>query len=799
MSWTGPAFRIIAVVAMGLAQLPGPSLVTGSQGLAPESLRCPGNLPPGAAGWEVFPTDPFTAPLPGASGPVAVALDRACNLYVADSLNRQVVKLAPDRTVLARWAVPPMPNLGEAGSPRGIGVDAQGNVYVSHYSRDHVLKFAPDGRLVATWGECTPAAANRFCDPSQPGLFVGPQGVAVDGAGNVYVVEPTLNRVQKLTVDGRSLAVWQMRDRVPEPLMILGDPGLDAAGNLYVPDAFNHRILVLSPEGVLLRQYGGERGREPGRFALPAGVAVDAGGNLYVSEVDNWRVQKLAPDGTFLEQWVNCLDGPACQNPSAGTEPGQFFAARGLTVDGQGNLFVADTGNLRVQRLAAGTTPRPPERPPDALAPLAIEQTLRFTGGSAVPTVGEITEYEHVIQITNTDSRDGSGERWVASAKLAGARTAFSVVRQGQTLVLTTTTEYSPDTQVVRSTANEGQTSTRGSTLIWEGQIAPGQTLTLQTSLQQTPTVAGVVNEPIRAQQVTAATPQGRPLAVPPSRRPAPPPPQRFVQPAPPPVDPATGPRFFAETGFSIVDDHLWSYFHRRGGQRTFGAPISRLMLLGGAWVQLFERGMLQVFEDGRVVNVNLLEPPYLPYENLVELSLPPVDEALLQTAPGLEEPRFAERAQDFVREHAPEEFEGVGTRFYATFLGTVLFRDAFWDGRGEPNLVPGFNLEIWGLPTSRPTFEANGPGAEDRDAVLLRFQRGVMRHDAGTAITTAVPLGTYLRAVLSGDATPNALAEVAAASPLWAQYDREAPNGVARPEEFPETNLGLAFVREDE
>src|SRR4051794_35105614 len=107
MRWLPSLCRIIA---LGSLILPAPAAVVGSQDLAPESLRCPGHLPPGApavSGWEVLPTYRFPEPLPGSAGPVAVALDRACNLYVADSLHRQVVKLAPDGTILGQWPMPP--------------------------------------------------------------------------------------------------------------------------------------------------------------------------------------------------------------------------------------------------------------------------------------------------------------------------------------------------------------------------------------------------------------------------------------------------------------------------------------------------------------------------------------------------------------------------------------------------------------------------------------------------------------------------------------------------------------------
>jgi hypothetical protein len=99
-------------------------------------------------------------------------------------------------------------------------------------------------------------------------------------------------------------------------------------------------------------------------------VAVGGDGTIYTSDQDNWRVQKLAPDGAFLQQWRNCLVGTVevCAIPANGDQPGQFFDSRGLAVDGEGTLYVADFGNDRVQRLliVGYTDPIPPPPPPPA-------------------------------------------------------------------------------------------------------------------------------------------------------------------------------------------------------------------------------------------------------------------------------------------------------------------------------------------------------------------------------------------------------------------------------------------------
>ncbi|MGI9148704.1 MAG: NHL repeat-containing protein [Chloroflexota bacterium] len=123
---------------------------------------------------------------------------------------------------------------------------------------------------------------------------------------------------------------------------------LDRQGNVYVSDWGHDRIVKFSPDGNLLGQFG-TSGSDTGQIHLPAGIAVAADGSMFVADSDNRRVLKLAPDGTPLEQY------PACATPGdcgvmPGSEIGQFSEHSSLSIDGQGNLYVADTGNNRIQR-----------------------------------------------------------------------------------------------------------------------------------------------------------------------------------------------------------------------------------------------------------------------------------------------------------------------------------------------------------------------------------------------------------------------------------------------------------------
>jgi DNA-binding beta-propeller fold protein YncE len=326
---------------------------------APENLRCVGRPAPESPGpgWQVLPVWEWREVLRvegtigSNDGPYAVALDRHCAVYVTDAQHFQVIKLSPDGST-QRWTLPGERAPGESSSPRGVAVDGQGNVYVTDTPRDRILKFSPRGEVVATWGECaTPSEANLYCDTKQPGRFIGPEGIAVDGQGHVYVAEAAGLRIQRLSTNGQPEAVWNL-DRLGA-LLIPGSLALDQGGFLYMSEGYNDQVAKFDPgSGAVVGRWGGQRSPEPGQFHLPLGVGVDAAGNLYVSDSGNWRVEKLAPDGAFLDQWRNCLDGdPPCAIPDAGEEPGQFFASRGITVDGQGTVYVADTANKRVQRL----------------------------------------------------------------------------------------------------------------------------------------------------------------------------------------------------------------------------------------------------------------------------------------------------------------------------------------------------------------------------------------------------------------------------------------------------------------
>jgi sugar lactone lactonase YvrE/serine/threonine protein kinase len=198
-----------------------------------------------------------TLPFTGLNQPFGVAVDALGNLYVTDSGNNRVLRLAADS---ATQAV--LPFTGLAG-PVGVAVDPAGDLYVTDQGSNRVLELAA--------GSATPTVVTDLNQPI---------GVAVDAAGNLYVTDGETGRVRELAAGSSTQRVSPFTDLVAPRVAV------DSAGDVYVTDEHSNRVLTLAAgsntQAVL-----------PFNGLYPTGVAVDAAGNLYVTDTGNNRVVKL--------------------------------------------------------------------------------------------------------------------------------------------------------------------------------------------------------------------------------------------------------------------------------------------------------------------------------------------------------------------------------------------------------------------------------------------------------------------------------------------------------------------------
>ena len=266
--------------------------------------------------------------------PVSLTVGGDGVVYVADATNHRVQKFDDKGVFLGAW--------GSRGTRPGqflyayaVAEDAQGNVYVSDNYNHRVQKFTNSGTFLQQWE-----------------AWAEPRGVAVDPSGNVYVAEFLTSQVEKFDSNGRLLATWPQYNKERD---LNGPSGIAVSerGEVYVVQlgsilSMGEHVFKFSSTGRLLTKWG-TTGSGDGQFDCPSEVALDGSGNVYVVDGCNHRVQKFDSNGRFLEKWG-----------SVGDAEGQFLYPRGVAVDRHlGYIYVADTGNQRIQKFGYVTAIQP--------------------------------------------------------------------------------------------------------------------------------------------------------------------------------------------------------------------------------------------------------------------------------------------------------------------------------------------------------------------------------------------------------------------------------------------------------
>ncbi len=212
----------------------------------------------------------------------------------------------------------------------------------------------PCGTFLTTWGSA--GSGNGQFNSSQANA---PFIVGVDASGNVYVSDSNNQRVQAFDNAGTFLTKWGTSGGGDGQFGAPFGIGFDTGGDVFVADAGNNRVQVFTTAGAFVRKWG-STGTGSGQFNPPVGLGIDAGGNVFVAEFNNNRVQKFDNAGNFLLAFGwGVQDGMAaaetcsstCGAGVAGSGDGQFTNPLALAVDGNGNVFVTESGpNCRVQK-----------------------------------------------------------------------------------------------------------------------------------------------------------------------------------------------------------------------------------------------------------------------------------------------------------------------------------------------------------------------------------------------------------------------------------------------------------------
>ena len=309
--------------------------------------------------------------------PYGLAVDGAGNLYIADFPNSRVRRVDAEGTITTVAGGGDGEFSGDGGpateaglSPYGLAVDGAGNLYIADnligryadYGNSRVRRVDAEGTITTVAG----TGDRGFSGDGGPATEAGldPRAVAVDGAGNLYIVDYDNRRVRRVDAEGTITTVAGTGDRGFSgdggPATEAGlDPravAVDGAGNLYIADYVNHRVrrvdfagTIATVAGTGAEGFGGDGGpATQAELAGPVGLALDGQGNLYIADGGNSRVRRVDAEGTITtvagkgRHWFSGDGGPATE---AGLSP---FA---VAVDGAGNLYIADARNHRVRRV----------------------------------------------------------------------------------------------------------------------------------------------------------------------------------------------------------------------------------------------------------------------------------------------------------------------------------------------------------------------------------------------------------------------------------------------------------------
>ena len=320
--------------------------------------------------------------------PGSLALDASGNVFVGDYQNSAIRKITPAGVVSA--VVPP----GAAPSPRSIAMDPSGTLYFVDGNSSTIRRLAPNGALTTVAGSGAGTVtdgigtAASFRDPSSIAIdgagtiyvsdygrvrqidasgivtdFSGSSGeevvfgyygssrdLAVDPGGNVYVTNYYLNRVTKL-VPSTTTTIAGMS--ASSNLIAPAGVAVNSSLTLYVADQGANAILKITAGVVSAFAGGGGSGFADGvssqaQFNAPGNVCLDAAGNVYVADTGNHRIRKVAASGT-----VSTLAGTGMSGFADGAgNTAQFSAPEGIAIDSAGNVFVGDTGNHRIRKIS---------------------------------------------------------------------------------------------------------------------------------------------------------------------------------------------------------------------------------------------------------------------------------------------------------------------------------------------------------------------------------------------------------------------------------------------------------------
>ena len=328
--------------------------------------------------------------------PTGLAVDSAGNLYVADTANHRIRRIAANGviTTVAGTGNPGFTGDGGAATsaglngPEGVALDSAGNLYIADTFDDRVRQISPNGvistiagtGLSAVYGSTTDATGVSTTTgdngPAASAAVVLPTDVATDRAGNLYIADYGNGRIRVVsksvinTVAGSAGGIAPTDGQDAFSARLNGPTGVaaDASGSVYFAEssvgtgsglaAGDFKIWKVTAAGILvtaagdgISSYSGDGGSAAyAQLNLPTGMAMDAAGNLYFADSLNHRIRRIRASGAI--DTVAGSGSPGFSGDGSAAIAAQLYQPKAVAVDSAGNLLIADTGNNRIRMVS---------------------------------------------------------------------------------------------------------------------------------------------------------------------------------------------------------------------------------------------------------------------------------------------------------------------------------------------------------------------------------------------------------------------------------------------------------------
>jgi len=327
------------------------------------------------------------------SNVVYVASDSAGNIFVSDPSNQRVRRVDAASGIITTVA-----GTGAAGfsgdggpalsallnSPAGLAIDGAGNLYIADFQNARVRMVAAGTGIITTLAGTGTSGSTGDGGPATAAQLASPYALAADAAGNVFIGLLDDARVRRVdavtgiitTVAGIGTAGFSGDGGLATAAQMSSPYGvlLDGIGNLFVADLYNNRVrrvdaatgIITTVAGTGTAGFSGDGGpATAAALNYPLGLTLDGAGNLFVADFNNQRVRMVAA-ATGV---ITTMAGAGTAGFSGDSGPAIDAALRypyGLALDPAGNLYIADNGNSRVRKVGGGSVV-PPDGPPYTL------------------------------------------------------------------------------------------------------------------------------------------------------------------------------------------------------------------------------------------------------------------------------------------------------------------------------------------------------------------------------------------------------------------------------------------------